>query len=162
MDLTEVVLNDKLKNYYDVLTGISRDTQAWSILVQELVTRYHRFLGKPYPLTFVKEDIIQIAKSLAMEHLTYFLSKATDTPCPQDADADVRIGTYLNTPPVTDYPMDQVLYLPYKEIATYNSNDSVWLSKLEKFTGKKVNAVTKTSYQRYLDGRTQLLKEYRL
>ena len=161
-DLIEVVLNDKLKNYYDVLTGISRDTQAWTILMKELVIRYHRFLGKPYPLTFVKEDIIQIAKSLAMEHLVYFFSKATDTPCPQDADADVRIGTFMNTPPVTDYPMDQVLYLPYNEIATYNYNSHLWLRKLENFTGKKANAVTKESYQSYINGRTQLMKEYRL
>lgn len=161
-DLVEVVLNDKLKNHHDMLTGASRDARATPLLMQRLVKRYHRFLGKRYPGTFVKEDIIQIAKSLAMEHLTYFLSKATDTPCPQDADAELRIGTYLNTPPVTDYPMDQVLYLPFKEIATYNSNDSVWLSKLEKFTGKKANAVTKASYQRYLDGRDQLMKEYRL
>ena len=161
-DLVEVVLNDKLKNHFDMLTGASRDTLATVLLMQELVKRYHRFLGKRYPGTFVKEDIIQIAKSLAIEHLVYFLSKATDTPCPQDVDAELRIGTYLNTPPVTDYPMDQVLYLPYKEIATYKNNSHLWLRKLEKFTGKTANSVTKESYQRYLNGRTKLMEDYRL
>jgi hypothetical protein len=162
-DLIEVVLNDKLKNYYDLITGISHDTPLLaSVITQELIKRYDRFLGKQYPGTFVKEDIIQIAKSLTMEHLEYFLSKATDTPCTHDADADSRIGTYMNTPPVTDYPMNQVLYLPYNEIATYNNNGHLWLKKLEKFTGKKANEVTKESYQKYLNGRTQLMKEYRL
>ena len=161
-DLVEVVLNDKLKNHHDMITGKSRDTQATPLLMQELIKRYHRFLGKRYPVTFVKEDIIQIAKSLAMEHLTYFLNKATNTPCLQDADAELRIGTYMNTPPVTDYPMDQVLYLPYNEIATYNYNNHLWLRKLEKFTGKKANVATKESYQKYISGRDQLMKEYRL
>lgn len=161
-DLVEVVLNDKLKNQYDMITGALRDTIATPLLIQELIKRYHRFLGKPYPVTFVKEDIIQIAKSLAMEHLVYFLSKATDTPCPQDADAELRIGTYMNTPPVTDYPLDQVLYLPYNEIATYKNNSHLWLRKLEKFTGRTANSVTKESYQTYLNGRTKLMKDYRL
>lgn len=161
-DLVEVVLNDKLKNHYDMITGTSRDTLATPLLIQELIKRYHRFLGKGYPVTFVKEDVIQIAKSLAMEHLVYFLSKATDTPCPHDPDADIRIGTYMNVPPVTDYPMDQVLFLPYNEIATYNGNGHLWLEKLENFTGKKSNMATKISYQNYVNGRTQLMKEYRL
>ncbi len=161
-DLVEVVLNDKVKNHYDMLTGTSRDTRPTPLLMQELVKRYHRFLGYRYKGTFVKDDVIQIAKSLAMEHLVYFLSKATDTPCPHDPDAELRIGAYMNTPPITDYPMDQVLYLPYKEIATYKNNSHLWLRKLEKFTGKKANEVTKDSYQHYLNGRDQLMKEYRL
>lgn len=161
-DLVEVVLNDKLKNHFDMITGASRDTIATPLLIQELIKRYHRFLGKRYPVTFVKEDVIQIAKSLAMEHLTYFLSKATNIPCPQDADAELRLGTYLNTPPITDYPMDQVLYLPYNEIATYKNNSHLWLTKLEKFTGRTANEATKESYQTYLNGRTKLMEEYRL
>ena len=36
------------------------------------------------------------------------------------------------------------------------------MNKLEKFTGKTANAVTKASYQKYVDGRNKLLKEYRL
>ena len=162
IDLVEVVLNDKLKNHYDMLTGASRDTRATPLLMQELVKRYHRFLGKPYPGTFVKEDIIQIAKNLAMEHLTYFLGKATDKPIGQDADAELRIGTYLNIPPVTDYPMDQVLFLPYSEISTYVDDGHVWLKKLEQFTNRKSNEITRQSYSNYVEGRRELIKNYRL
>lgn len=160
-DLVEVVLNDKLKNYYDIITGTSRDTNGRPIDLQELITRYQRFLGKHYPFKFVKEDIIQIAKSLAAEHLAYFLSKATNTPIMQDSDAELRIGTYMNIPPITEYPMDQVLFLPYNELYTYNNDGYVWLKKLENFTGKSANLVTKSSYQNYVDGREKLLKEYR-
>lgn len=160
-DLVEVVINDKLKNYYDMLSGTSRDNRGHPILMKELIRRYERFVGKHYPLTFVKEDIIQIGKSLAIEHLTYFLSKATNCLDHQDQDAETRLETYMNLPPITEYPMDQVLLLPYSEIATKVDDGYVWLKKLEQFTNKKANEITQQSYQNYINGRNELIKEYR-
>ena len=164
-DLTEVVINDKLKNYYDVITGLSTDTAGYTVAMRTLTKHYQKFLGKRYPLRFVREDIIQIAKGIAAEHLAYFLSKVTTTGNFLDRDVENRIGkymSYMNISLVTDYPMDQVLFLPYNDLHAYKNDAYVWLKKLEDFTGKTANGVTKGSYQKYVDGRNQLLKEYRI
>ena len=164
-DLIEVVINNKLKNYYDVITGVSPDTKGHPAIMRTLVKHYLKFLGKRYPLQFVKEDIIQIAKGIAMEHLAYFLSKATTTGNFQDRDVENRIGpymSYMNVSPVIEYPMDRVLFLPYHALYAYQNDSYVWLKKLEDFTGKTANAVTKESYQTYIDGRNKLVKEYRI
>jgi hypothetical protein len=164
-DLAEVVINDKLKNYYDVITGVSPDTAGHPAIMRGLTKRYLKFLGKHYPLQFVKEDIIQIAKGIAAEHLAYFLSKETTTGNFLDRDVENRIGpymSYMNISPITAYPMNQALFLPYNELHAYKNDAYVWLNKLEKFTGKTANAITKASYQKYVDGRAKLLNEYRL
>ena len=158
-DVKEVVVNDKVKNYYDLLTGKSRHLHNSSI-VQELIQRYERFLGKRYPGMYVKEDIIEIAKALASEHMGHFLNKALGNPT-KDTDGDNRIGKYLILPKDIDYPQDQILLLPYSEIADHVKGEYLWLTRLENFTGKKANAATKDSYQKYINGRTKLIKEYR-
>jgi hypothetical protein len=160
-DLIEVVLNDKVKNYYDVLTGQSRDVSNPNVF-KELIRRYEMFLGKRFPGTYVKQDIIEISKRLAVEHLEYFLAKSLGNVTFEDEDADTRLGKYLILPEYIDYPMSNILFLPYGEISKQVNGEYVWLTKLEKFTGKTANADTKESYQRYLNGRNQLLKEYRL
>jgi hypothetical protein len=158
-DIKEVVVNDKVKNYYDILTGNSRHLHNPNV-VHELLKRYERFLGKKYPGTYVKSDIIQIAKSVATENLGHFVNRLLGNPT-KDTDCDYRIGQYLILPKDIDYPADQILFLPYSEIANYTDDGYVWLNKLEEFTGKKANAVTIESYQKYIDGRWKLLKEYR-
>lgn len=160
-DLMEVVLNDKVKNHYDLLTGRSRDIRNPNVF-KELHRRYERFLGKRFPGTYVKQDIIQIAKRLAVEHLEYFLAKSLGNATFEDEDADTRLGKYLILPQDIDYQMDQILFLPYSEISKQVNGEYVWLTKLEEFTGKTANAATKESYQRYMAGRNQLLKEYRI
>ena len=158
-DVKEVVANDKLKNYYDILTGTSRDVQD-PYIVKELLNRYERFLGKRYPGTFVKEDIIGIAKGLALEHLAHFLNKELYN-IDNDTDGEERIRRYMVLPKDIDYPLDQILFLPYSEIADQINDEYTWLKKLEDFTGKTANAATKKSYQNYLYRRTKLIKEYR-
>jgi len=157
-DLVEVVVNDKLKNYHDVITGT---VEAYPGMILELQKHYERFLGKPYPAAFVKEDIIEIGKGLAGDTIEDFLKMSTGNP---DVDSEFydRIGRYLTTPDDIDYPQDQLLLLPYHEMSEQVNGEYVWLTKLEKFTGKTANAVTKAWYQKYVDGRTKLLKEYRL
>ena len=164
-DLVEVVINNKLKNYYDVITGVSPDTAGHPAIMRDLIKCYLKFLGKHYPLQFVKEDIIQIAKGTAMENLAYFLSKETTTGNFLDRDVENRIGTYMsymNISPTIEFPEDQVLFLPYYELYAYKNDAYVWLKKLEDFTGKTANSATKASYQKYIDGRNKLLKEYRV
>ena len=167
--LKEVIINDKLKNYHDMLTGQAREVRNYKTVMPELAQRYNRFIGKPFSGAFIKEDIIKIGKGLAAESSDYFFFKnltkggRVKFKTIEDEDFDTRIGQYLSLPSNIDYPMDQILFLPYKEIALHNSDGgSVWLSKLEKFTDKTANSVTKQSYQRYIDGRTHLMKEYRL
>jgi hypothetical protein len=159
-DIKEVVVNDKVKNYYDVLTGNSRHTQNAEIM-HELIKRYVRFLGKKYPATFVKEDIIEIGKSVAMVIMGHLLSNAIGNPV-SDPDGDAKVARFLKLPEHIDYPKDQILFLPYSEISSATEDGYVWLNKLEKFTGKTANAVTKRSYEKYVNGRRKLLKEYRL
>jgi hypothetical protein len=166
--LTEIITNDKLKNYYDLLTGRAREVRNFATVMPELLQRYERFLGKRYPGEFVKEDIIQIGKTLAGHSKEYVflknLSKGGRVKFNRkiDEDFETRIEKYLNIPTDIDYPMDQILFLPYSEIANCVGNEFVWLKKLEVFTGKTANTVTKSSYQQYIDGREKLLKEYRL
>jgi hypothetical protein len=167
LDLKEVIINDKLKNYHDILTGHAREVRNFKLVIPELAQRYKRFLGKPFPGKFIKEDIIKIGKGLAAESADYYFFKnltkggRVKIKNVEDEDFDTRIGQYLSLPSDIDYPMDQILFLPYNEIASFNGNGSVWLSKLEKFTNKTANSVTKQSYQRYIDGRSQLLKEWK-
>jgi hypothetical protein len=164
-DLIEVVINNKLKNYYDVITGVSTDTAGHPAIMRTLIKHYQKFLGKHYPLQFVKEDIVQIAKGIAMENLAYFLSKATTTGNFRDRDLENRVGTYMsymNNSPSIEYPEDHILFLPYHELHAYKNDAYVWLKKLEDFTGKTANSATKASYQKYIDGRNKLLKEYRI
>jgi hypothetical protein len=158
-DIKEVVTNDKVKNYYDVLTGQSINAGNPDIL-QELIVRYERFLGKTYPGFYVKNDIIEIAKGLTLKHMEDFLNKVLGNTI-NDIEFKTRITPYLMLPKDIDYPMDQILFLPYSEIGNCTDDGYVWLNKLEKFTGKTANAVTKDYYQKYVDGRRTLLKEYR-
>ena len=160
-DLTEVVVNDKVKNYYDILTGQSQDIRNPNVF-KELLRRYDRFLGKRFPGMYVKSDIIEIAKRLAAEHLEYFLAKSLGNTKFEDEDAETRLGKYLILPEYIDYPMSNILLLPYDEISKKINNEYVWLTKLEEFSGKTASAATKESFQRYLYGRNQLLKECRL
>lgn len=159
-DLKEVVLNDKVKNYYDILTGNSRWTHNPSV-IRELILRYERFLGKRYPGTYVKEDIIQIAKAVNAQLMAYLLNKAFGNPV-TDADTDFRIWPYLKLPDNIDYPTENILFLPYSELTESVGSRYVWLKKLEDFTGKKINKATDDSFKRYINGRNKLLREYGL
>lgn len=166
--LTEIIINDKLKNYYDILSGQAREVRNFSEVIPELIRRYEIFLGKNYPAEFVKEDIIQIGKVLAKHSTDYIFHKKLTKGgrvrlnVRENEDFETRIRKYLNLPVDIDYPMDQILFLSYSELVDCTTNEFAWLKKLEEFTNKKANQVTKDSYQKYIDGRNQLIKEYRL
>ena len=168
-DVKEVVVNDKVKNYHDGLTGLSRDI-LHPAYFKQLIRRYERFLGKRYPGMYVKEDIIEIGKCLAAEQMEYLLAKSVGIPITDPNGngtdgGDDRIRkymSYMNLPESMDYPLDQILLLPYRELYTNTNGEYTWLAKLEKFTGKTANRATKMSYQQYLYGRAKLIKEYRL
>ena len=94
--------------------------------------------------------------------MEYFLAKSLGNTKFEDEDAETRLGKYLILPEYIDYPMSNILLLPYDEISKKINNEYVWLTKLEEFSGKTASAATKESFQRYLYGRNQLLKECRL
>lgn len=156
-DLPEVMINDRVKNTYDLLNGKSPDPLQPSM--EQLATRYARFLNKYYPGRFVLDDIIQIARSMALDLMPYFVKRSLRSGAPLSG-VILRCEQFVFAPAVEclDYPMDQVLYLPYHDLY----KDWIWLQKLEAFTGKTSNTATRNSYQRYMDGRVNLVKKYRL
>jgi hypothetical protein len=155
-DLPEVVVNDKVKNTYDLLTGQSQD--PFDHTVNVFSNRYKRFLNKPFPGTFVLDDTIQIGKAMALDALPYFANKAAGIPLPPRGyyDYEERIENFVFVPDNIDYPEDKLLLLPYNELY----KDWIWLRKLEEFTNRKAGPTIEASYQKYLDGRTSLVTKY--
>ena len=162
MDLMEVVINDKLKNYFDVFQGKSPDTNHPST-IPDLISRYNKFVGKKYNPMFNKEDIIQIGKGCGIETLQYFLSKLWDNDERwKNSHFDSRLMPYMVSQDNIDWPADQLLILPYGAIADKIDGEYIWLKKLEKLTGAKANEVTKAAFKKYIDGRAKLIEQYRI
>jgi len=157
-DLSEVMINDRVKNTYDLINGKSPDPLQPSM--EQLAKRYARFLNKYYPGQFVLDDIIQIAKSMTLDVMPYFIKRSSGHNIAPIRGVNERLARFVFAPPVEylDYSKDQLLILPYYELY----KDWIWLQKLEAFTGKSANIATRNSYRRYMDGRVNLVKKYRL
>lgn len=160
LDLVEVMINDRVKNIYDLLNGTSVDPHQSSM--EQLFNQYSRFLNKRYPGKFELDDIIQIGKSISMDFMPYFVKRTAEHRINADIghDYEKRLEKFVVAPELEnmDYSKDQLLILPYYEL----HRNWRWLEKLEAFTGKTANTATKSSYQRYIEGRIALLKKYRL
>jgi len=164
-NLTEVIINDKVKNNYDLITGKwprpELEEDFYHTMMDVLNKEYKRYLGKPYTGVFVKDDIIQIGKGMALDRMKYFINKLTNKLPDESADYEKMIEKFVLVPEDIDYPKDQLLILPYSELSSKDENGKfIWLKKLEEFTNKQVDAVTLDSYQEYVNGRNSLVKEY--
>lgn len=159
-DLPEVMINDRVKNTYDLVNGKSVDPLQPSM--EQLAQRYARFLNKYYPGKFVLDDIIQIGKSMALELMPYFVKRGAGHRIGDiyGVSYQKRLERFVFAPAVEymDYSKAQLLVLSFNEV----HKDWLWLQKLETFTGKTANTATRSSYQRYVNGRTSLFKKYRL
>jgi hypothetical protein len=166
-NLTEVIINDKVKNNYDLIAGTwprpELEQEFFHQMMSVLDKEYKKYLSKTYPGIFVKDDIIQIGKGMALDVMKYLIKKLTNRTLEESSYYEKMIEKYVLFPNDIDYPQEQLLILPYSELSSKDeSGKFIWLKKLEEFTNKQADTVTLDSYQEYVNGRNNLVKEYRI
>ena len=166
-NLTEVIINDKVKNNYVLIAGKwpkpELEEEFYHTMMSVLEKEYKNYLGKPYPGMFVKDDIIKIGKNKTLDTMKYLIKKLTNSASGESSYYEEMIEKYVLFPNDIDYPKEQLLILPYSELSSKDeSGKFIWLKKLEEFTNKQADTVTLAGYQDYIDGRNNLVKEYRI
>jgi hypothetical protein len=168
--ILEVTINDKVKNYHDLVQGIwpkpNVEKEFYENQMFQMNMQYERFLGKPFPGVFVLDDTIQLGKNMAfevMKYLTKSLSGVALGAPVESFEYEERLKNFVFLPNEIDYPKEQILILPFNELFSHGDDGKfVWLNKLEAFTNKQADAVTIDGYQKYIDGRNALTAQYRI
>jgi hypothetical protein len=169
-DILEVAINDKVKNYHDLVNGIwpnpEVEKELYDNQMTQLKIQYERFLGKLYPGGFVLDDAIQIAKNMSFEAMKYLVKNlvGAELKVPvEEFEYEERLKNFVFLPKDIDYPKEQLLILPYDELFSLDKNGKFnWLTKLEAFTNKQADEITVNGYQKYIDGRNALIEKYRI
>lgn len=162
--IAEVVINERVKNNYDLIVGKwptpELEEDFYHNMMDVLDKEYNQYVGKSYPGIFIKQDIIQIGKGMALDIMRYLIKDPSDE---SELSPYVKmLKKFLTVSDNFDYPTDQLLILPYSDLATVENGNFVWLNKLEKFTNTEADATTVNGYLQYVTGRNNLLKEYRI